>query len=110
MIFPTDPTALPRHPSQLYEALGEGVCLGLLLWFADDLARRHGSYRPGLDTALFLIGYGVIRFAIEFTRQPDAQLGFVLGSFSMGQLLCAVMIVFGAALLVLSSRGHPVHA
>src|SRR5947209_3048150 len=85
MIFPTDPQSLPRHPSPIYEALGEGVLLGLLLWLADSVARRRGAYRPGLDTALFLIGYGVIRFFIEFTRQPDAQLGFIIGPFSMGQ-------------------------
>ena len=108
MIFPTDPLGVPRHPSQLYEALGEGVLLGALLWLIDGMARRHGAYRPGLDTALFLIGYGVIRFLIEYTRQPDAQLGLVLGSLSMGQLLCALMIVAGALLLAfIRSRSTP---
>ena len=107
MVFPTDPLGLPRHPSQLYEALGEGALLGTLLWVVDAMVRRRGAYRDGFDTALFLIGYGVIRFLIEYTRQPDAQLGFVLAQFSMGQLLCAVMIVVGAVLL-LKVRSTPV--
>ena len=64
-------------------------------------------YRRGLDTALFLIGYGVIRFLIEFTRQPDVQLGFVLARFSMGQLLSAMMIAVGALLLIVASRAGP---
>lgn len=102
MIFPTDPLHVPRHPSQLYEALGEGLILGLLLWLSDRAARKRGVYRPGLDTALFLIGYGVIRFFIEFTRQPDAQLGLVLGPFSMGQLLCVMIIIAGAALFAIT--------
>jgi phosphatidylglycerol:prolipoprotein diacylglycerol transferase len=102
MIFPTDPVAVPRHPSQLYEAFGEGALLGLLLWWTDGLARRHGLYRGGFDTAVFLIGYGVIRFLVEFTRQPDVQLGFVLGPFSMGQVLCVLMIAAGLALLAMT--------
>jgi prolipoprotein diacylglyceryltransferase len=107
MIFPTDPAAVPRHPSQLYEALGEGVLLAGLLSLIDGIARRHGVYRPGLDIALFLIGYGVIRFLIEFTRQPDSQLGLVLGPFSMGQLLCALMTIIGIGLLVVVRSSSP---
>ena len=107
MIFPTDPLSVPRHPSQLYEALGEGALLGACLWLIDDTARRRGVYRPGFDTALFLIGYGVIRFLIEFTRQPDIQLGLVLGPFSMGQLLSSLMIVVGAVLLLVTRRAAP---
>ena len=57
-----------------------------------------GWYRPGLLAAAFLIGYGLVRSLLEFTRQPDAQLGLVLGPFSMGQLLSAAMIVAGLAL------------
>jgi phosphatidylglycerol:prolipoprotein diacylglycerol transferase len=104
MIFPTDPLGVPRHPSQLYEAVGEGVLLGAFLWWLDRVARKRGRYRAGIDTAAFLIGYGVIRFLIEFTRQPDVQLGFVLGMLSMGQVLCALMIIAGAVLLVASRR------
>jgi phosphatidylglycerol:prolipoprotein diacylglycerol transferase len=104
MVFPTDLTRLPRHPSQLYEALGEGLLLGVALWIADAALRRRGLYHPGADTALFLISYGVIRFLIEFTRQPDAQLGFVLGPLSMGQLLCVLMIIAGVVLLAAIAR------
>ena len=107
MVFPTDPLGVPRHLSQLYEALGEGALLGVALWFLDAVARKRGVYRRGFDTALFLIGYGVIRFLIEFTRQPDAQLGFVLARFSMGQLLSAMMIAVGALLLIVASRVVP---
>ncbi|HEY7237452.1 MAG TPA: prolipoprotein diacylglyceryl transferase [Gemmatimonadaceae bacterium] len=99
MVFPTDALHVPRHPSQAYEALAEGVLLSLLLWVLDRRAGARGWKRPGLLTATFLIGYGVIRFLLEFTRQPDVQLGFVLGPFSMGQLLSATMFVVGVALL-----------
>jgi phosphatidylglycerol:prolipoprotein diacylglycerol transferase len=107
MIFPTDPTQLPRHPSQLYEAVGEGILVAGIVWWVDRQSHAHGWYRSGTLTATFLIAYGIVRFVLEFTREPDAQLGFVLGPFSMGQLLCAVMIVLG---IVLWSRiaVHPI--
>ena len=73
MVFPTDPQRLPRHPSQLYEAFGEGVLLFMLLWFLERLSVKKGWYRPGLLSGTFLVGYGIVRFLIEFTRQPDAQ-------------------------------------
>jgi len=100
MVFPTDPLHLPRHPSQLYEAVCEGLVLFLLLRTLERRALREGWYWPGLLTGVFLIGYGIVRFALEFTRQPDAQLGFVLGAFSMGQLLSSAMIVAGVVVLV----------
>jgi phosphatidylglycerol:prolipoprotein diacylglycerol transferase len=109
MIFPGDPLRLPRHPSQLYEALAEGVLLSLLLWSLDRRARKGGWSRPGLLSAAFLVGYGALRFGLEFTRQPDAQLGLVVGSFSAGQLLCALMIVSGLVWLTVIYRlgsGH----
>ena len=98
MIFPTDPTQLPRHPSQLYEAVGEGIIVASIVWWIDSLSHSRGWYRPGTLTATFLIAYGVMRFFLEFTRQPDPQLGFVLGPFSMGQLLCLAMIALGGVL------------
>lgn len=96
-----------RHPSQLYEALAEGVMLGLLLWGVFALARRLGLRLPdGTYGGVFLLGYGVFRSVIEPFRQPDAQfrgpgdpLGTVLGPFTMGQTLSAVMIVAGLLLL-----------
>ena len=104
MVFPTDPTNLPRHPSQLYEAFGEGVVVAAIVWWIDRRSHTGGWYRPGILTAAFLIAYGLVRFGIEFTRQPDAQLGFVLGPFSMGQLLCFAMVLVGVAL---SRVGRP---
>jgi phosphatidylglycerol:prolipoprotein diacylglycerol transferase len=99
MIFPTDPQHVPRHPSQLYEAIGEGLILGAFLWWIDSVARARGFYRPGLITSCFLIGYAIIRFSLEFVRQPDAQLGLVIGGLSMGQILSTFMLVAGLSLL-----------
>jgi len=101
MIFPGDPLHVPRHPSQLYEAFAEGVLLGALLWWIDGTARARGYDRPGLITGLFLVGYAVIRFSLEFTRAPDAQLGLVVGALSMGQLLSMIMLAVGIALLAM---------
>ena len=92
-----------RHPSQLYEAGLEGLALGLILFI---LLRRGALKRPGLITGIFLIGYGLSRFAVEFVRQADAQfitpdnpMGYVLhlGGFglSMGQLLSLPMVLAG---------------
>lgn len=99
MVFPTDPLGVPRHPSQLYEAVGEGVVLYFVLRALERQAVDGGWYRPGLLAGAFLGGYGVIRFAIEFTRQPHRQLGFVLGPLSMGQLLSAAMVLLGTVWL-----------
>lgn len=95
MIFPLAPDTTLRHPSQLYEAFFEGIFLFLILWQIRKLKTPRGSM-----LAFYLIGYGMVRWVIEFFRQPDAQLGFVVFSFSMGQVLCAGMILAGALLLV----------
>lgn len=88
-----------RHPSQLYEALLEGLLMAVVLWTVYLVVRRRGvRLRNGAVAALFLLVYGVSRFLVEFTREPDAQLGLVLGPFSMGQVLSAGMLA-GAALL-----------
>jgi len=100
MIFPTDPLRLSRHPSQLYEAFAEGILLFFTLRWIERRGVRCGWYRPGLLTGAFLVGYGAIRFLLEFTRQPDAQLGLVLGRFSMGQLLSTIMMLAGAVVFV----------
>lgn len=84
----------PRHPSQLYEFGLEGVTLFLILYFYSRKPRPSGA-----TSAMFLLFYGIFRFIAEFFRQPDVQLGFVLGPFTMGQLLSAPMIVLGALLL-----------
>lgn len=90
MYFPYAPGGSLRYPSQLFEAFGEGILLFVLLW-----SLRKQVKTPGAMLAIYLIGYGTVRFIIEFFRQPDIQLGFVMGPFSMGQILCSVMILAG---------------
>lgn len=98
MYFPTGGPVL-RHPSQLYEAFGEGIVLFAVLW----ILRSRISF-PGAMLPIYLMGYGIIRFLIEYLRQPDEHLGFVLLSFSMGQLLCAAMILTGIIVLIMRRR------
>ena len=94
MVFPTGGPE-PRHPSQLYEAFFEGLVLFLMLqWFARK-PRPAGSV-----SGLFLVGYGVFRFAIEYFREPDAHLGLFGGFISMGQILSLPMIVIGTGLII----------
>jgi phosphatidylglycerol:prolipoprotein diacylglycerol transferase len=98
MVFPGG-GPLPRHPSQLYEAMLEGVCLFFLLWAVHRRPWLSKKYWPhGSIIALFFIGYGIVRIIVENFRQPDAQLGFVGGIFTMGQLLSLVMVIGGAIL------------
>ncbi len=92
MIFP-EGGPLPRHPSQLYEAALEGLVLFILLWLL-----RQRPFRDGMMTPFFLFFYGLFRFIVEFFREPDVQLGFVLGPFTMGQLLCFAMMLAGVGL------------
>jgi len=94
MVFPYAGD-LPRHPSQLYEFLLEGVVLFLIIWF---LHRRQT--RDGVPFFSFFMLYGVFRFAVEFVREPDAQLGYLWGGATMGQLLSLPMIAFGLAGLI----------
>ncbi|MDD5028028.1 MAG: prolipoprotein diacylglyceryl transferase [Rhodoferax sp.] len=82
---------LPRHPSQVYQFLGEGLLLFVVLWW---YARRPRL--PGQVSALFLMGYGMLRFVAEFFREPDAHLGLLSLGMSMGQWLCVPMVVAGA--------------
>jgi phosphatidylglycerol:prolipoprotein diacylglycerol transferase len=95
MIFPTDEKQLPRHPSQLYQGLTEGLLLWFVLIFLQNYWLKNKQYKNGSMSGSFLIGYGVIRFLIEFTREPDAQLGFFFSSITMGQLLCLLMMLSG---------------
>lgn len=92
MVFP-EAGRLPRHPSQLYEALLEGLLLFVVLRIL--LARRLPD---GVVFWSFIGLYGLMRFGVEFTRQPDPQLGLLLGGLSMGQLLSAPMAVAGAVM------------
>lgn len=86
---------MPRHPSQLYEALLEGVVLFIMLFWFSAKPRPLGSV-----SALFLLGYGSFRFLVEFYREPDSHIGTVaLDWMTMGQLLCVPMIVVGYVLM-----------
>lgn len=91
MVFP-GAGALPRHPSQLYEAFLEGAVLFSILWW---LNRRRVA--AGVPFFTFFLLYGVFRFTIEFFRQPDAHLGFLWGGATMGQLLSLPMVLLGLA-------------
>ncbi|GAB7080928.1 prolipoprotein diacylglyceryl transferase [Megalodesulfovibrio paquesii] len=96
MLFP-DPAAggVPRHPSQLYEALLEGVVLFVTLWFFSRTPRPRGAV-----TGLFLLCYGLFRGLVELVREPDAQLGYLaFGWLTMGQLLSVPMILAGVGIL-----------
>ncbi|KAA5607421.1 prolipoprotein diacylglyceryl transferase [Roseospira marina] len=98
MVFPTDPTGLPRHPSQLYEATLEGLVLFVilaLLWRVRAVRLRRGSL-----IGVFLVGYGLARFTVEFAREPDPQLGYLFGGVTMGQILSLPMILAGLGFLV----------
>ena len=96
MIFP-DGGPFPRHPSQLYESFFEGlVLLGIMFLI------YRSKPRTGVLTSCFLILYATFRFFIEFFREPDSQLGTILGPFSMGQILCGIMWLLGAMILTLS--------
>jgi len=91
---------VPRHPSQLYEAFLEGVVLFVvLLWLSERVQTE------GVLLWTFIGGYGVARFLVEFFRDPDPQLGFVLGPFSMGQILSLAMILTAALCLLLKKTG-----
>ena len=89
---------VPRHPCQLYEAAMEGILLFWVLWGLKDR-----GLRPGTLISVFLGGYGLLRFLVEFFRQPDPQVGLFWGVLSMGQLLCVGMMV-AAVLLWLGLR------
>jgi phosphatidylglycerol:prolipoprotein diacylglycerol transferase len=93
MYFPLDSTGQLRHPSQLYEAFFEGIVLFTILW----VIRRKSPF-DGVLIALYIMGYGIVRFFIEFFREPDAQLGFIWGSLSMGQVLCVLMMLAGVCI------------
>lgn len=106
---------LPRHPSQLYEALFEGVLLWVFLWFFI----RHRKKFPGYVLSWYLIGYGSVRYVIEYFREPDANLGFIIEAgamseptalflsplnISMGQLLSLAMVIAGVLFLIIGSK------
>jgi len=100
MVFPNG-GAVPRHPSQLYEAFCEGILLFLLLFVAERLGARQ---RPGIVTGLFLAGYAVARMSGELFRQPDPQLGYLIFGATMGQLLSIPLLIAGVAIIFWAQR------
>jgi phosphatidylglycerol:prolipoprotein diacylglycerol transferase len=89
---------LPRHPSQIYEAILEGFVLFIVLFLLARL--KSVTDRPGILTGVFLIGYAAARIFVEFFREPDAQLGFIIEGITMGQILCVPMIFLGAGVMI----------
>jgi phosphatidylglycerol:prolipoprotein diacylglycerol transferase len=105
MVFP-HVDGLARHPSSLYQATLEGLALFAILWIYSARPRPTAAV-----TGLFLIGYGVFRFLVEFVRQPDSQLGFIaLDWMSMGQALSLPMIIIGTIMMVWAYRKNGVPA
>ncbi|MBN1365394.1 MAG: prolipoprotein diacylglyceryl transferase [Syntrophaceae bacterium] len=98
MYFPLDPTRSLRHPSQLYEAFFEGIFLFIILWLM-----RKKNYFDGFLLGLYILGYGFVRFMIEFFREPD----FMAGSVSIGQVLCVLMMAVGLFILFWRRRVSP---
>jgi phosphatidylglycerol:prolipoprotein diacylglycerol transferase len=101
MVFP-EGGPLPRHPSQLYEAFMEGLVLFAILWIL-----RKRRFQDGMMVVFFLMFYGIFRFGIEFFREPDIQIGLLAGLFSMGQILCVIMLALACLLYVFLKRFQP---
>ncbi|TQI81952.1 prolipoprotein diacylglyceryl transferase [Serratia fonticola] len=93
---------LPRHPSQLYELVLEGIVLFIILNLFIRKSRPMGAV-----SGLFLIGYGIFRIIVEAFRQPDAQLGLFEGAISMGQILSVPMVIAGIIMMVWAYRRRP---
>lgn len=103
MVFPTDPSQLARHPSQIYQFFLEGVVLFAVLWCYSAKPRPRMAV-----SGLFLVIYGLARIVVEFFREPDAQLGFIAFDWlTMGQLLSVPMVAAGAAMMFLAYRRYP---
>jgi len=98
MVFPSAGN-LPRHPSQLYEGLLEGVVLFIILWLLKDRVTRKGTL-----FCLFVLLYSIIRFFVEFFRQPDPQLGFFFSCLTMGQIISILMGIGGMILWYLRPK------
>ena len=94
--------SLTRHPSQLYEAFFEGILLFVILNF---FYKKFINIKAGIISALFLIFYSFFRFLIEFTREPDSHIGFLLLNLSLGQLICIIFLIIG---IILFYRLHEV--
>ena len=99
MVFPGSGDGIARHPSQLYQMGLEGIALFVILWVFSNKPRPTGQV-----SAVFLMGYGVFRFLVEFTREPDNFLGLLAGGLSMGQWLSLPMIAAGIVLYAITAK------
>lgn len=93
MVFPSDPMQIPRHPTQLYEAFLEGFILFILMFYLKQ--KKNILEKKWLASAYFLLFYGTSRFLIEFLKEPDESIGYILKYFTMGHVLCFGMILGG---------------
>lgn len=101
MYFPLAPAYQLRHPSQLYEAFFEGIFLFIILW-----SLRKKKYFDGFISSLYLIGYGFLRFLVEFARQPDHRSGLIFGFLTIGQIFCMCMISAGIIIMLIKVSGN----
>ena len=109
---PGDYVNLPRWPSQLFEAFFEGIVLGIIIWFVVRKIKKKRNMADGTILASYLMGYGLIRFILEYFRQPDSDIGYVIGhssniylfesvlNISKGQVFCLLMVIGGLDLLL----------
>ena len=115
-IIPNSFINLPRHPSQLYEALFEGLVTGLILYFITRPYFKKHNFKDGSNVSMYLILYGFFRFLIEYCRQPDADIGYVIAlsdrsdnialfqsflNISKGQIFCLLMVLIGILMLII---------
>ena len=120
-----DMVNLPRHPSQLYEAFFEGIFLFLIIWFVVKpiATKNKENHGPGMITGAYFTGYGLVRFFLEYFREPDEQLGFIIKlgketeptalfksflNISMGQILCFLMFVAGIIFMRYARKSQPI--
>ena len=94
---------LPRHPSQLYEAVLEGAILFLILMY---FRKKNYLKKPGLISGLFLIFYSIFRFFVEFFRMPDEQLGYLIFNLSMGQIISLIFVIIGTILFYIKNENN----
>ena len=100
----------PRHPSQLYEAVLEGLLLVIVLFGVTKLTYDSKKLKPGSVAGMFLLGYGCARFAIEFVRVPDSHINYLMGTnwMTMGHVLSSPMIIAGLLMLIVfNAVGKP---
>jgi phosphatidylglycerol:prolipoprotein diacylglycerol transferase len=99
MVFPQSGSLIARHPSQIYQFLGEGILLFIVLWLYARKPRAIGAV-----SGMFMIGYGSLRFVAEYFREPDAHLGLLALGMTMGQWLCVPMVGIGVWLWLRAVR------